>query len=417
MGAARLYLWTLVYPSAWLPGLVGAWIAYRGAHPRPTPRCGGVVAEAWRAYALAAAVPGLLLGVEAYLWLARFEYRAPLLATGLPASLGLLLVAWSPVPVVLAACRGHLGDRPATSRAAALAAAGSLLVVAAPGGQARSWTAITEAASQADPAAVAAVVRLEGYGYAKGDAATAALDAALPTAPDVLALWRRSKAGELVLDHAIREWAAVRLQEALQAQAPVHWGDEAVAAVADLTADGARVLAAYRAAYPEAVAHTGGMESPPAGDAKDLHPPGTRAPPAVEGQAEAEAVATHALCNAGPEAVAAVLAVAETYVGRRPFSAGMVTALAAHVDDSGPVGPMAVRLLFRNASRSSLRVVLPRFLDQDAPEWGLLVTHCPKRTAELRLLVEDPDPQVAQAAAAVLAYVRQYCVSSRPITG
>ena len=252
MGAARLYLWTLVYPSAWIPGLVGAWIAYRGAHPRPTPRCGGVVAEAWRVYALAAAVPGLLIGVEAYLWLARFEYRAPLLATGLPVSLGLLLVAWAPVPVILAACRGHLGDRPATARAAAraaaLASAGALLVVAAPGGQARSWTAITAAASQADPSAVAAVVRLEGYGHADSDAATAAPGAALPTAPDVLALWRRSKAGELVLDHAIRGWAVLRLQEALQAQAPVHWGDEAVAAVADLTTDGAQVLAAYRGA-------------------------------------------------------------------------------------------------------------------------------------------------------------------------
>ncbi len=124
---------------------------------------------------------------------------------------------------------------------------------------------------------------------------------------------------------------------------------------------------------------------------------------------------TDALARSSDEVVAAVLAAAEGPASATPLRAASIAALAKAVDRPPPVGPLAQAMLLRDGSSAALRPLMPRFAQDDAPAWDVVRAQCPTRTSGLRSLADDPDPQVAQGAGAVLAYIRQFCVTSRPL--
>jgi hypothetical protein len=140
------------------------------------------------------------------------------------------------------------------------------------------------------------------------------------------------------------------------------------------------------------------------------HPAAAIPPAGGIAAAEAVVVAARAL-GGSPELMADLISALDVYVGRTPLAPATVAALRGVAAGPEPARAMAVRVLFRNGSRESLRAVLPLFLNRSDPAWGLLASDCPKATGVLVALAADSDPAVARGAGAVLAWVRQNCVT------
>jgi hypothetical protein len=230
---------------------------------------------------------------------------------------------------------------------------------------------------------------------APAEEARAVVDASRPSAAGLLALVAAQEAGETELDLSLRTHVADRLQAHLEAGAG---GDDAVHAVWTLTGSRERVVAAYAAAHPEA---------------------GLSEETAVE---TLEAAVVHSAPAAGA-ALGDLLMALDGVTGRQPLQTATVQTLAALLradaspGDADPVGWLALRILFRNGSRDSLRAVLPAFANPQSPAWALLYTDCPKSTRELVVLAEERGTQVGEGAASVLSWVRRYCVTSAPVGG
>lgn len=392
MSPAAVFLWLNVFPAGALAGLAAAWGTYWLAHPRPTRRCMGVMAEGWRLYAFLVGVVGFYLGAVAFLWL-RFEWRAPVAFSGLPTAVGLLLLALAPVPVVVAICNGRSGWA-IWGRPAALVLGGALVLVLSAQMRQSAWRSLASRAAT-EPDALHSVARLEGLRMAPADETRAVVDASRPDAAGLLALVAAQEAGDTELDVTLRTHVADRLQAHLEAGAG---GDPAVHAIWSLTGDRERLVAAYAAAHPEArLSHPEDLET-------------------------LEAAAVNAV-PAGGAVLADLLLALDGVVGRQPLQPATEEAVAALLradaapGDADPVSWLALRVLFRNGSRESMRAVMPAFAAPDGPAWALLYTDCPRSTRELAALAEEGGGPVSDGAAAVLSWVRRYCVTSAPVGG
>lgn len=401
MPLPSLILWLLVFPAAALFGLVAAVATYVVARPRDTstlPTLGlrrDLLFESWRLAALVAAVPMGILAMELALWAFFFEHRVSIVYTGMAQWAGLVLLALSPVPLVSAA----LGRQPLTGvplrRAGLMLVAGLLLFPLGWAARSWDWRQLRLAALE-DPAALAEVLFLKGYRFVSASEMRDALGRALPTTADVLLQVAdlQGPAGP-PRDREVTAYLAERLERALAAAEPAVTTEPALAAVPKLwwlTQDSGRTLRAYAMSVPElrgqALAHS------------PLSP---------------SALAEDALVRGSDEVVSAVLAAAEGRLAQAPLTPGLISALSGRVDAPEPVGPIAQRLLLRDASPSALRPILPRFVAAGDPAWALVRAECPSRTPGLKALTTDSDAAVAAGAQAVLAYVRQNCYTARRV--
>jgi len=384
-----LVLWMNVFPMAVVAGLALALATYFAARPRERPGWAEVPAEGWRMLAVLAAVPAFLLGAELALWGGLLAWRAPLVFTGLFERLGWILALASPIPVVAYLVWERRPLRRPLRASAVLAVAALVLIAIPPMARARAVQAIAERA-QADPAAFEELMQLVGFRYVGAADALPALDAALPRPADALAYVLATRDGSgTAFTREVSAHLTARLFASLEAR-PAELGDEAVPAIGWLTDDGGAVLRAYALVVPA------------------LHAE------AVAGRVDPQATLDAALAASSAETRIAVLRAAYDATMGVPLEAQLIASLAAHLDAPEPVGPLATRMLLRDGSSAALRNVVTRFNDEDAPEWILLRTDCPRQTAGLDRLEDDPDASVASGAAALRGYVRQYCrLSSR----
>lgn len=379
-----LVLWMSLYPLAAVFGLALALATYFALRPRERPGWAEVPAEGWRALAVLAAVPAFFLGAELALWGGLLAWRAPLAHTAFLDRLGWTAAVAAPLPVVAYLVWERRPLRAPLRLSAAVAALAALLVVVPPVLRSRAVATVT-AAAPADAAAFERLMLLVGYRYVPAEAALPALDAALPRAADALAYALAARDGGTVPFTAeVRAHLAARLFASLEAD-PAELGDAAVPAIEWLSGAGDDVLRAFALAAPE------------------LHAA------ALRGDVDPQEALRVALGGASEEARAAVLRAAYAATDRVPLRAGLIEALAASLDASEPVGPLATRMLLRDASSAALRNVVARFNDPEAPEWRLLRSDCPRQTVGLDRLEHDPDADVARGAAALRGYVRQYC--------
>jgi hypothetical protein len=263
------------------------------------------------------------------------------------------------------------------------------------GWAARSWDwRQLRTSALKEPRALAEVLHLKGYRFISASEMRDALSRALPTTTAVLAEVDGLQRPDAPLaDREVMAYLAERLERALDGAEPVVTTEPELAAVPALwwlTQDGARTLRAYAMSVPE-----------------------------LRGQALARsplspsALSEDALVRGSDEVVVAVLSAAEERLARAPLTPGLIRALSGRVDAAEPVGPIAQRLLLRDASPSALRPILPRFAVAEDPAWALVRAECPSRTPGLKALTDDSDAAVAAGAQAVLAYVRQNCYTAR----
>ncbi len=411
MTRGDLVLWMLVYPWPTVAaGIVLAVGAYVLARPVRTQACHALRAEAWRLWAILAAVPAFFVGAEAVLWGRLLAWRAPLVFTGLPWAVGLWLVALAPAPALAwwtwrSWAAGGGPPRPAAASrrplvaATILAAAGAALMLGGEVARLRAWSDLVaragaEPGAPAERPAVRTLVQLRAHRYVDWPTAAAALDRVVPAAADALALAGASGGG---LDREQRAYFARRVEAGLEAGDA---GMDAAAAVPRLWAlagDPGRAVRAYA------------LTTEPLRAA------------ALAGTLNVQAAAEHALRHAPTPVVDTVLAALDADPAEIALAPPLVAALMDRVDDPAPRGPTAVALLLRDGSATALRPLLPRFVDADGaragfdgPIWRALRERCIQRAAALPALAEDADARVASGARAVLAYVRQYCRKGRP---
>lgn len=385
MSRPDLVLWMAFYPiQTVLAGVLAGLALYLVARPRPTQGCSDLRVEAWRLYAIGAAIPAFFLGAELILWARLFAWRAPLVFTGLPRGLGLQLLVLAPIPLIaLWTWRSGAGEalrHPTPGRmrglAALLAVAGITLFIGAGFARERAWNQLL-ARVATEPASLSTLVRLKSYRFARAAETLAALDAAGLGARGAVAL---AETEDRWLDAALRaELAAI----------PALWR---------LTEDPARTLRAF--AY---------LEEPPE-------------PAPAEGAAALQALAARALARPSTELDPTLLAATEAAFRGEPLDPALVDALLGHLDDPEPLGSTAMGLLLADGSERGLRPILPRFAGNPArpdalpttPAWTALRAQCMQRTSALVRLASDPDPAVASGAQAVRSYVQQYCRRARP---
>ncbi len=390
MPRSSLFLWAIVEPWTMAFGLIAAAAAYWVVHPRPSTRLGELPIEGWRIYAILTSIPAFLFGAELGLWAVLLDYHAPLYFTGLVDSLGLWLIACVPAPLILAFCQGRrLNGRPALM-AVGLLGVGAALGLAGPRLRGRAWSALASSASD-DRVALHEVVRLKSYLYLSDSQATDALDRALAAPEEVLTLVASARdAGGPPLDSwFMKPYLADRLESALQTVAPTGAAEirgEAVWAIWWLTGNGRETLQAYALSVPEL------------------------GPEALNGDgSDVRDVMTYALENEPATVVRVLLEAFYSVEARDPLNVPLIQALVSHLDDPDPIGSLALAVLLREASITSLRPILPRFTNEEAPAWQVLRTNCPQRTHGLMVLAGDVDRPVATGAQEVLSYVRQYC--------
>jgi len=444
MTRTDLVLWMLIFPWQTLPlAMLAGLGGYAVAAPRRAHGCHELRVEAWRLYALLTMLPALCLGAEAVLWGGVLAYRAPLVFTGLPWALGLLLVVWAPVPLLATWCwrsRAWSGEEPGGRRpgrpvwlAAALLGAGLVLMRGSEAARAAAWAALVDRAP-GDDEAVLSIVRLKAHRYALAIETNQALDRALPAAPEVLALVDRAGG---TFDRDLRVYLAARLEAGVASrrvatstlgatdQAPgegstpsgagksmgsiednvggsaASVGDDAVvSAIWTLTGDDRRTLRAYAA--------VAGLASPPEGAGRDT-------------DLAFQEIAAHALTHGSASTADVVIQAVDSLAAQALLTRPLIDALAAHAGDPGEPGLTALGILLRDGSSAALRPILPRFGplagDPDThtgPAWDALRARCMQRTPALVTLTGDDDPPVAAGARAVLDYVRQYCRRGRP---
>lgn len=414
MSRPDLVLWMAFYPlQTVLAGVLAGLALYLLARPRPTQGCSDLRVEAWRLYAIGAAIPAFFLGAELILWSRLFAWRAPLVFTGLPRGLGLQLLVLAPIPLIaLWTWRSGAGGalrHPSPGRmralAALLAVAGITLLLGAGLARERAWNRLL-ARVATEPASLSTLVRLKSYRFAQAAETLAALDAAGLGARGAVAL---AGTEDRWLDAALRAELAARIEAGLAAgpgpggaggAAPDgDWpGEAAIPALWRLTEDPARTLRAFT--YLE-------------------EPPG---PAPADGSAALQALAARALTQPSTALDPTLLAAAEAAFRGEPLDPALVDALLGHVDDPEPLGSTAMGLLLADGSERGLRPILPRFAGTLArpdalpttPAWTALRAQCMQRTSALVRLASDPDPTVASGAQAVRSYVQQYCRRARP---
>lgn len=381
---SSLVLWMSLYPVAAAFGLAVALVTCFALRPRERAGWAEVPAEGWRALSVLAAVPAFFLGAELLLWGGLLAWRAPLVHTGFLERLGWVVAAAAPIPVVAYLVWEERPLRRPLILSASLAVCAAMLVAVPPLVRARAVRAAVAAAPE-ETEAFERLMLLVGYRYIPAERALPAMDEALPRPADALRYALEARDGGTVPTTAeVSAHLARRLFDSLEAD-PVELGDAAVPAIAWLTADGAEVLRAYA------------LVAPALREA------------ALRGDVDPQAVLREALIGASDEALAVVLPAAYAATDGVPLRAGAIEALAGHLDDAEPVGPLATRMLLRDASSAALRNVVDRFNDPEAAEWLLLRSDCPRQTAGLDRLEDDADPEVARGAAALRGYVRQYC--------
>lgn len=422
MSRPDLVLWMAFYPiQTVLAGVLAGLALYLVARPRPTQGCSDLRVEAWRLYAIGAAIPAFFLGAELILWARLFAWRAPLVFTGLPRGLGLQLLVLAPIPLIaLWTWRSGAGEalrHPTPGRmrglAALLAVAGITLFIGAGFARERAWNQLL-ARVATEPASLSTLVRLKSYRFARAAETLAALDAAGLGARGAVAL---AETEDRWLDAALRAELAARIEAGLAAgpgtggagdaasggaggaAAGGDWpGAAAIPALWRLTEDPARTLRAF--AY---------LEEPPE-------------PAPAEGAAALQALAARALARPSTELDPTLLAATEAAFRGEPLDPALVDALLGHLDDPEPLGSTAMGLLLADGSERGLRPILPRFAGNPArpdalpttPAWTALRAQCMQRTSALVRLASDPDPAVASGAQAVRSYVQQYCRRARP---
>jgi hypothetical protein len=401
MSLPALVLWLLVYPAALLIGLAAAVAVYLAARPRPRDVPGAVgvrrdlLVEGWRLAAVVAAVPAGILAMELSLWGLFFGERVSPAYTGLAQWLGLVLLALAPVPLVTSALEQRpLLGRPAR-RALVLLLSGLLLFPIGWVGRSVVWSA-QRADAAVDGQALQGVLVLKGYQFITAGEMRGALARALPTTRAVLRLVKTAQADPgMALDRDVRSYLAERLERALRAAEPEVTTAPQLAAVPAiwwLTADRERTLRAYALAVPELRGRALARSGPVATD-----------------------VLLDAMARGSLEVLGAVLAAAEPELGRSPLEDELIAGLAGRTEAEAPIGPLAQRIMLRDASVPSLRPIVARFARGDDPAWALVRAECPTRTPGLKTLSGDTDPAVAAGAQAVLAYVRQYCFTARRV--
>jgi hypothetical protein len=400
MSLPDLVLWILVFPLAMLPGLAAAMLTYVLARPRVRDDGGAVglqrdlLVESWRLAAIVAAVPACILAMELVLWGHFFNTRVSVAYTGAAQWLGLVFLALSPVPLVAAAIRRQpvLG-RPAR-QAAGLLALGLILFPLGWWLRDQTWDRLRLRAVASDQA-LREVLVLKGYRFITDAEVRGVLDQALPNTARVLDLVRSAAApGSPPLDGAVTTYLAQRLDDALLAADPAvttEPGLAAVPAIWALTSNPERTLRAYALAVPELRSRA-------------------RAGAVVDEQS----LVLDGLSRGSPAVVAALLGAFEPRAGAGPLRSEIVQALVRRMDEPAPVGRLAQAILLRDASTEALRSLVPRLARADDPAWELVRADCPSRTPGFAALATDADPAVAAGARAVLAYVRQFCVTVRP---
>lgn len=399
MSLPSLVLWLALFPLALLFGVAGALGTYFAARPRNEIPPGMVgtrpelLMESWRLVAIVAAVPAGILAAELALWGLFFTERVSLAYTGLAQWLGLVLLALVPVPLVMAAMRQEPLRGWRGQQALALAVVG--LALFPTGWIARDWTwgSLAEAARR-DDRALHQVLVLKGYQFISYAEVRRVLERSLATTAGVLDLVDEAQGtAGVALDGDVRAYLADRLDRALLAADPaVTTAPEltAVPAMWWLTADPDRTLQSYALSVHE-----------------------FRGRARARAELDAQVLVADALSRGSERVAAAVLAAAAESAASRPLSGATIAALAKALDRPS-VGTLAQAMLLRDASAAALRPIVPRFAEEDAPVWDLVRSECPSRTSGLKSLVADPDPNVASGAGALLAYVRQYCATSRP---
>lgn len=404
-----LFLWLNVYPAAIVTGVAVAFAAYWIAHPRSSERCLGVLTEAWRLYAFVPAVAGFAFGAQLHLWLT-FAWRPPFTLSHLGTVFGLMLIALAPTPLVVAVCNGKRRDRRALALAGAALLAGAVAIAGDVTAFRGSWNRLADSAVH-HPQALYDVGMLKGLRYVSAERAIPAVDAGCPDVDRLVDLVDAARAGTTTLDQSLREHIAGRIVAESVEDEPY----EAASAVWWLTGRGDDLAQAYGNAHPDAaVPDEGGIR---ALEAAVIHLVHTASESSSNDRQKVATIVGNLLTALdaevgtmplSPEAESAVTRVLEAGAGGNDEQPGVAPP---------SVSDMAFRILFRNGSRSSLRVVLPRFRNPDDPAWSLLITDCPKSTQELIGLVDDSDPAVAEGAGQVLSWVQRYCVSSEPGSG
>jgi hypothetical protein len=379
-------------------GLVGWVVGYVVARPRPS-RCGDLITEAWRIYAIVAAIPLGIVGAELYLWVHQFDYHAPVGMTGVIPRAGVAVLVLAPALVIHQYCR-HVstptpGRRPLWI-AVAMAIAGLLMYAGGWQLRASRWTAVA-AAAERSPSEARQILDLKGYGYVNMSQARLALDGALVTHGDALALATLAEDGGVGLDGDIEDYPAGRLEAGI---ANGDLGEEALPAL-----------------WPLISAVNGGEDRFLRAYARVDQSVPAASPSATGGEPALADAAMSALDHASPDVRRVFLVILARQAAHGPLPDAVVTAVATQLGDGPPLDQMAVAVLLREGSRAALRPILPRFADPDAPEWDLLQANCPTRTRELVALSRDDDRTVVSGAWAVLSYVRQYCVTTRSPTG
>lgn len=383
---SALVLWTVAIPAAAGFGVAAGLVTYVALRPREKRGWSELLGEAWRLVALAAAVPGFLLGAEIALWGWLLDFRAPLAHTGIGMWIGLLLLAAGAIPIASGfAYRGRLSAR-AAALGGGLALAGAVAIVSVAGMRESSLSALLERAAAGDDQAVERVLSLKAYRYVDIEQASAALDRALPDGGSLVKWVRPDAAPPIAQDAELREFFAARLERAL-ADDPGGVGEAVVSDIWRLTDDPARTIRGYA-----------GLRGLMAEEGGSLYQPAVR--DALE-RAERAIALTVVEASYGPLAAEAL-------------STATISALTEHQWSDPPIGELATLMLLRDASTEALRPVVARFADDSAPEWRLLLRECPRRTQGLERLAKagEGSGQPADAtagASALLAYVRQYC--------
>jgi len=387
---ADLVLWMLIEKWTVAFGFAAMVLLYVFARPRPRPAWHEVGAEGWRLLVLLAAVPAFFLGAELGLWGVLLAYRAPLSFTGLASSLGAMLALLAPTPLVRPLVYFRRPGQRDLLLALGLAAAGAGLLVAAPRVRAAAWLALTERAPR-EVEARDEVVALLAHRYVSLPEARTVLERSLPDGAAIVAFVDQARDGRVPVlgDPLRRELADRLLVDLARRTAPAAVDLDAVDAVWWLLgpSDAQATLRAYVLATPDL-----------RGEAAD-----------DGGGVDVQRVVAHAVTKAPEPIRESVLRAAYPDLAGRGLDGPTIDALAAATEAQGPTGRLALLALLRDASTASLRPVVARFADPEAPEWALLREECPSRSTGLERLAADPDPRVAAGAAALRSYQRQYC--------